>query len=152
MLWILKRTVSMRQFFEHPKHMFKLKGKKIITILSLIKFTYLDRCLFQQSISVEPPSYCYILTASETDQVMIKPNPDGIETKPAVFSELASWMREDGQARRLSCLARLVYVHQPLDVSSYYTPTPPSLGWCLLFSLNYLAGHKIMTRPDATVA
>ena len=33
MLWVLIRTVSMRQFFEHPKRMFKLLGKKIITIL-----------------------------------------------------------------------------------------------------------------------
>ena len=29
-LWVLKRTVS---FFEHPKHMLKLIGKKIFTIL-----------------------------------------------------------------------------------------------------------------------
>ena len=28
MLWVLKRTVSMRRFFEHPKRMFKLMGKK----------------------------------------------------------------------------------------------------------------------------
>ena len=33
MLWVLKLTVSMRRFFQHPKHMFKLMGKKIITIL-----------------------------------------------------------------------------------------------------------------------
>ena len=33
MLWVLKRTVSMRRFFEHPKHMLKLMGKKIFTIL-----------------------------------------------------------------------------------------------------------------------
>ena len=26
MLWVLKRTVSMRRFIEHPKHMFKLMG------------------------------------------------------------------------------------------------------------------------------
>ena len=32
MLWVLKRTVSSRHSFEHPKHMFKLIGKKIITI------------------------------------------------------------------------------------------------------------------------
>ena len=32
MLWVLKRTVSMR-WFEHPKHMLKLMGMKIITIL-----------------------------------------------------------------------------------------------------------------------
>ena len=35
MLWVLKRNVSMRRFFEHPKHMFKLIGKKIIAILRL---------------------------------------------------------------------------------------------------------------------
>ena len=34
MLWVLNRTVSMRLFFEHPKHMFKLMDKKIIAILS----------------------------------------------------------------------------------------------------------------------
>ena len=32
MLWVLKRTVSMRR---HPKHMLKLMGKKISTILHL---------------------------------------------------------------------------------------------------------------------
>ena len=31
MLWVLKRTVSWRRFLEHPKHMFKLMVKKIIT-------------------------------------------------------------------------------------------------------------------------
>ena len=30
MLWVLKRTVSRRRSFEHPKQMFKLMGKKII--------------------------------------------------------------------------------------------------------------------------
>ena len=33
MLWVLKRTVSMRRFFVHPKHMFKLMDYKIFTIL-----------------------------------------------------------------------------------------------------------------------
>ena len=33
MLWILKRAVSVRRFFEHPKHMLKLMDKKISTIL-----------------------------------------------------------------------------------------------------------------------
>ena len=31
MLWVLKRTVSMR--LEHPKHMFQLMDKEIIAIL-----------------------------------------------------------------------------------------------------------------------
>ena len=33
MLWVLKRIVSMRRCFEHPKHMLKIMGKKIFTIL-----------------------------------------------------------------------------------------------------------------------
>ena len=33
MLWVLKRTVSINGSFEHPKHMFKLMGKKIFTNL-----------------------------------------------------------------------------------------------------------------------
>ena len=33
MLWVLKRTVSMDSSFEHPKHMLKLMGKRIFTIL-----------------------------------------------------------------------------------------------------------------------
>ena len=36
MLWVLKRTVSMRRFFEHPKHMFKFIIKNIIKILHSI--------------------------------------------------------------------------------------------------------------------
>ena len=33
MLWVLKRIVSMRQFFEHQKHMLTIMGKKIFTLL-----------------------------------------------------------------------------------------------------------------------
>ena len=33
MLWVLKRTVSMRGSFENPKQMLKLMGKKIFTII-----------------------------------------------------------------------------------------------------------------------
>ena len=33
MVWVLKRTVSMRRSLEHPKHMFKLMGKKTIKSL-----------------------------------------------------------------------------------------------------------------------
>ena len=36
MLWVLIRTVSMRRSLEHPKHMFKLMGKKIITIIRIL--------------------------------------------------------------------------------------------------------------------
>ena len=35
MLWVLKRTFSMRRSFEHPKHKLKLMGKKIFPILRL---------------------------------------------------------------------------------------------------------------------
>ena len=37
MLWVLKRTVLMRRFICAPKHMFKLMGMKIITILRFKK-------------------------------------------------------------------------------------------------------------------
>ena len=33
MLWVLKRTVSMRRFFDHPKHTLKLMGITLLTIL-----------------------------------------------------------------------------------------------------------------------
>ena len=33
MLWVLRRTVSMRRSFEHQKHMLNLMGKKIFVIL-----------------------------------------------------------------------------------------------------------------------
>ena len=38
MLWVLKKTVSMRRFFWAPKHMFKLMDKKIIAILRYFFF------------------------------------------------------------------------------------------------------------------
>ena len=40
MLWVLKRTVSMRRFFWAPKHVFKLVGNNYS--FTLIKFLYLD--------------------------------------------------------------------------------------------------------------
>ena len=45
MLWVLKRTVSMRRFFEHPKHILKLMDKKLLTIILskclLCRFSYI---------------------------------------------------------------------------------------------------------------
>ena len=34
--WVLRRTISMSRYFLAPKHIFKLKGKEIITINVLI--------------------------------------------------------------------------------------------------------------------
>ena len=46
MLLVLKRTISMRGYFEYPKYMFKLMDKKKITILhlllSMLNWTYVD--------------------------------------------------------------------------------------------------------------
>ena len=42
MLWVLKITVSRTDSFEHPKLMFKLKDKKIVTILRTF-ISYLDQ-------------------------------------------------------------------------------------------------------------
>ena len=38
MLWVLKRTISMRLFFEHPKHMLKIIGKYIKYIENIYNF------------------------------------------------------------------------------------------------------------------
>ena len=38
-LWVLKRTVSMRRFFEQPSHVFKFSDTKRIAIL---KYPHLD--------------------------------------------------------------------------------------------------------------
>ena len=46
MLWVLKRTVSMIQFFQQPKQMFYLMGKKIITA-SGIKICLSRLCLLR---------------------------------------------------------------------------------------------------------
>ena len=45
MLWVLKRTVSMRRFFWAPKHMLKIKGKKILTFFTLKMFGYINLCI-----------------------------------------------------------------------------------------------------------
>ena len=44
MLWVLKRTVSLRRFFEHPKHMLKMMDKNIIAILRsfFLNWPYVD--------------------------------------------------------------------------------------------------------------
>ena len=47
MLWVLKRTVSMRRFFEHPKHIFEVmvKVKEINAILgaqTILIWTYVS--------------------------------------------------------------------------------------------------------------
>ena len=46
MLWVLKRTISMRWFFWAPKHMFKLMGNEINAVLGAQKGPYLDPCWY----------------------------------------------------------------------------------------------------------
>ena len=55
MLWVLKRTVSMRPFFsfEPLKHMLKLMGKKIFTILRL-KFLFISTCAIDYIFCILP--------------------------------------------------------------------------------------------------
>ena len=50
MLWVLKRTVTMRQFFEHPKHMFKLIDAEKITLT--LFFFCLTRTMYPHYISL----------------------------------------------------------------------------------------------------
>ena len=41
MLWVLKRTVSLRQLFGHSKHMFKLMDKKVFIHGFILKIFHL---------------------------------------------------------------------------------------------------------------
>ena len=52
MLWVLKRTISMRWSFEHQEHMFKWMVKEISTILSaqtILIWTYLSFVITHQA-------------------------------------------------------------------------------------------------------
>ena len=68
MLWVLKRTISMRGFFEHTEHMFKLMDKKITAILQSIilrNWTYEEIGKDKHSLRVNRDSYMY-------DHVLLK--------------------------------------------------------------------------------
>ena len=45
MVWVLKRTVSMRRFFWAPKTYVKIDGKEIIYNFTLKIFVYLNLCI-----------------------------------------------------------------------------------------------------------
>ena len=48
MLWVLKRTVSVRQFFWAPKtYMFKLMDKKLTILLSIFSVIYTHESIYQ---------------------------------------------------------------------------------------------------------
>ena len=56
MLQVLKRTVSMRGFLEHPKHMLKLMGKEIYAILgaqTILIWTYVMHMTDARQIDVQ---------------------------------------------------------------------------------------------------
>ena len=53
MLWVLKRTSSMRRFIEHPKHMLKLMGKKIHIFFTQTFFVYLNLWTPLKTISLD---------------------------------------------------------------------------------------------------
>ena len=46
MLWVLKRTVSMRRFFWAPKTYVETDGQEKIYIFTLIFFVYLNLCFW----------------------------------------------------------------------------------------------------------
>ena len=48
MFWVLKMTVSMTRFFEHPKHMLKIMGEKIFTIYAK-KFCLCGKILIEHT-------------------------------------------------------------------------------------------------------
>ena len=62
MLWVLKRTVSMRRFFRAPKHMFKLIDKKIIAILRKLFLLNLPYVKLNKSYA-----YCVLFRANNNE-------------------------------------------------------------------------------------
>ena len=47
LLWVLKRTVSLRRSFEHPKHKLKLMGKNTLQYISMnVIYEYYSRRSF----------------------------------------------------------------------------------------------------------
>ena len=51
MIRLLNRTLLMRWFIEHPRHMLRLKDQKIIEIFSLKIYSYLNvwKCFYKAS-------------------------------------------------------------------------------------------------------
>ena len=90
MLWVLKRTVSMRRFFWAPKHMFKMMDKKIIAILRsnfLLNWLYL--IIFSKylpysinELLTDSSSTCtgFLKVASFTSLVKNSINPDRLSS------------------------------------------------------------------------
>ena len=72
MLWVLKRTVSMRCSFEHPKHMLKLMGKKIYT-------------LFAENFCLSKPVYVSVTMETEKDEVMEEAQEDCDKEMPNIW-------------------------------------------------------------------
>ena len=42
MFWVLKRTLSLRHFYEYPQHMFWLRNKKNKFSMLIYYFTYVE--------------------------------------------------------------------------------------------------------------
>ena len=67
MLWVLKRTVSMRRSFCAPKHMFKHMAKKIIAIFRPGRVAQLVTCLATDvKLTADPGEASSILARSHT--------------------------------------------------------------------------------------
>ena len=83
MLWVLKRTVSMRCSFEHPKHMLKLTGKKIYTFLrrNCLSKPVVDPYEILQNVTIYLGLYC-ILFLGKLEHPAQKYNVDHVVRKP----------------------------------------------------------------------
>lgn len=67
--------------------------------------------VFQKPLPVEGPSFCYILTSDENDNISIKPyTVDVVHSKPVMFEQLAV-LKTEMNTRRCSCTGRVLYVH-----------------------------------------
>ena len=131
MLWVLKRTVSMRQSFEHPKHMLKL----------MLHFTSKNSC------------YCETCRARK---MQIPRHSSLIATLGTIFRERCLTcksinpivkVRTGMYSSSMACNVSLIYftIHCRLTSLAlslrYYSPTANSTfdGW---FNIGAICGEK----------
>ena len=87
MFWVLKRTVSV---FEHPKHMFKLMSKKIITILQKIFTKFI---IFLVHVYILLVCFLYVMVIYMSlgkYQILQYPHPSGRTSHFAGF--VVNWL------------------------------------------------------------
>ena len=72
--------------------------------------------LFLQTLTVEPPSFCYILTCEDPDSLSITPSTIGsLQSKPVSYTKMSD-ITPEMNIKRCSCTGRVLYIHHNTEV------------------------------------